>query len=51
MLLKSSAFAVCCCMRFPVSASVLEAIGFLPSPSDPTMLTAGLHDLSSALNP
>jgi GNAT superfamily N-acetyltransferase len=27
-----------------------EAIGFLPSPSDPMMLMVGLHDLNSALN-
>ncbi|OWV66137.1 acetyltransferase [Rhizobium sp. N122] len=26
-----------------------EAVGFLPSPSDPMMLTVGLHDLNSAL--
>lgn len=28
-----------------------EAVGFLPSPSDPMMLMVGLHDLNSALNP
>jgi hypothetical protein len=28
-----------------------EAVGFLPSPSDPTVLMIGLHDLNSALNP
>lgn len=27
-----------------------QAVGFLPSPSDPMMLMVGLHDLSSALN-
>lgn len=27
-----------------------EAIGFLPSPSDPMMLMIGLHDLNNALN-
>lgn len=27
-----------------------EAVGFLPSPSDPMMLMVGLHDLNSALN-
>ena len=27
-----------------------EAVGFLPSPSDPMMLMIGLHDLNSALN-
>lgn len=28
-----------------------EAVGFLSSPSDPTMLMVGLHDLNQALNP
>ncbi|AUW47789.1 GNAT family N-acetyltransferase [Rhizobium leguminosarum] len=27
-----------------------EAVGFLPSPSDPMMLMVGLHDLNRALN-
>jgi GNAT superfamily N-acetyltransferase len=27
-----------------------EAVGFLPSPSDPLMLMIGLHDLNNALN-
>lgn len=27
-----------------------EAVGFVPSPSDPMMLMVGLHDLKSALN-
>jgi GNAT superfamily N-acetyltransferase len=27
-----------------------EAVGFLPSPSDPMMLMVGLHDLNNALN-
>ena len=27
-----------------------EAVGFLPSPSDPMMLMIGLHDLNNALN-
>lgn len=26
-----------------------EAVGFLPSPSDPMMLLVGLHDLNNAL--
>jgi GNAT superfamily N-acetyltransferase len=28
-----------------------EAVGFLPSPSDPMMLMVGLHDLTKAMNP
>ncbi|APO72492.1 GCN5-related N-acetyltransferase protein (plasmid) [Rhizobium gallicum] len=28
-----------------------EAVGFLPSPSDPMMLMVGLRDLNNALNP
>ncbi|WP_457584737.1 acetyltransferase [Ensifer canadensis] len=27
-----------------------EAVGFLPSPSDPMMVMVSLHDLKSALN-
>lgn len=27
-----------------------EAVGFLPSPSDPMMLMVGLRDLNNALN-
>ncbi|MEZ2132890.1 MULTISPECIES: hypothetical protein [unclassified Sinorhizobium] len=28
-----------------------EAVGFLPSPSDPMMLMVALHDLNCALHP
>ncbi|MBB5575826.1 MULTISPECIES: GNAT family N-acetyltransferase [Rhizobium] len=33
-----------------IARAFYEAVGFLPSPSDPMMLMIGLHDLNSALN-